>query len=107
MHVLASLFIPVGVLAGPYFTENVRSDTSPDSPVCLFESCILTAGDLLRQMDRNVDPCQDFYKFACGGFISDTVVPEDKTETGSPFNTHLFSIVLKWFKVPTALLLKN
>ena len=56
--------------------------TAPSSPVCLTESCILSSADLLRQMDRNVDPCQDFYKFACGGFIADTVLPEHKTRTG-------------------------
>ena len=56
---------------------------APDSaPVCLSESCILTAAELLKQMDRNVEPCQDFYRFACGGFIADTVLPEDRTRTG-------------------------
>ena len=55
---------------------------APGNPVCLSESCVVTAADLLKQMDRKVDPCQDFYKFACGGFIADTVLPEHKTRTG-------------------------
>ena len=54
----------------------------PRSEVCLSEKCIINAADLLKQMDRNVDPCQDFFKFACGGFIADTVLPEHKTSTG-------------------------
>ena len=48
----------------------------PRSEVCLSEKCIINAADLLKQMDRNVDPCQDFFKFACGGFIADTVLPD-------------------------------
>ena len=55
---------------------------APRSEVCLSERCIINAADLLKQMDRNVDPCQDFFKFACGGFIADTVLPEHKTRTG-------------------------
>lgn len=51
--------------------------------VCLTESCVKTAARLLRQMDRTADPCQDFYQFACGGFIADTVLPEHKTRLGS------------------------
>ena len=74
MILLGYLLIPLGVTA---FTLEAR-----DSPLCLSESCVTTAADLLRQMDRNICPCQDFYKFACGGFIADTVLPEYKTTSG-------------------------
>ena len=30
-------------------------------------------------MDSDVDPCQDFYNFACGGYIEKTVIPDDKS----------------------------
>lgn len=29
-------------------------------------------------MDKNVEPCDDFYNFACGSFIKSTNIPEDK-----------------------------
>ena len=74
MILLGYLLIPLGVTA---FTLEAR-----DSPLCLSESCVTTAADLLRQMDRNICPCQDFYKFACGGFIANTVLPEYKTRSG-------------------------
>ena len=50
--------------------------------VCMTPSCILQTADLIRQMDRTVQPCQDFYQFACGGMVSSQVVPEHKTKTG-------------------------
>uniref|UniRef100_V9IJ66 Neprilysin n=1 Tax=Apis cerana TaxID=7461 RepID=V9IJ66_APICE len=30
-------------------------------------------------MDREVEPCDDFYDFACGGFLKSTIIPDDKT----------------------------
>lgn len=30
-------------------------------------------------MDTDVEPCDDFYKFACGKFLKSTNIPDDKT----------------------------
>ena len=55
--------------------------------MCLSPSCIQTAAQVLQKVDLNIDPCEDFYKFACGNFIKDTVLPQYKTSISS------FSIV--------------
>ena len=95
IFLLGSLLMPLAVLAGPFLLLNGPPDltAAPDSSVCLSEGCVVAAGDLLTQMDRNVDPCQDFYNFACGGYIANTVLPQDKTEIGFSFYvTFIFPI---------------
>uniref|UniRef100_A0AAR2IMW7 Membrane metallo-endopeptidase-like 1 n=1 Tax=Pygocentrus nattereri TaxID=42514 RepID=A0AAR2IMW7_PYGNA len=37
---------------------------------------IPTAARLLQNMDPSVDPCQNFYQYACGGWLERHVIPE-------------------------------
>ena len=41
-------------------------------------TALYTAGKLLENMDASVDPCDNFFEFACGGWRKRTVIPEDR-----------------------------
>ncbi|NXF48605.1 NEP protein, partial [Oceanites oceanicus] len=46
-----------------------------DDSLCLDLSCI-TAARILENMDTTAEPCNDFYQYACGGWLKRNVIPE-------------------------------
>ncbi|KAK2705540.1 neprilysin-2-like [Artemia franciscana] len=50
-----------------------------DNEVCKTPGCTLAAAELLMNVDESVDPCDDFYKFACGNFEKRTTIPDDRS----------------------------
>lgn len=53
---------------------EIESDDS-----CGNEAYRQEAALVLAKLDETIDPCEDFYLFACGGFINETIIPDDKT----------------------------
>ncbi|XP_024936954.1 neprilysin-4 isoform X2 [Cephus cinctus] len=47
--------------------------------MCQNEDCIKTAARVMEAMNRSIDPCVDFYKFACGGWIAKHPIPQSQT----------------------------
>lgn len=43
----------------------------------------VSASRLIENMDSTADPCQDFYQYACGGWLKKNIIPE----TSSRYST--------------------
>lgn len=62
--------------------ENPKP-TSIDEVPCLTKGCILAAARILESINVDVNPCDDFYNFACGNWIQRHVIPEDNAVIGT------------------------
>ncbi|KAH3821495.1 hypothetical protein DPMN_123259 [Dreissena polymorpha] len=66
----------------PVATEP-PSTAETESDICLTEGCVMAAARLRGAMDTKVNPCDDFFNFACGTWIQKHVIPEDKSSFGT------------------------
>lgn len=49
-----------------------------EEKVCLTSGCVKTANKVMNNLDESIDPCDNFYEFACGNFMKETDIPADK-----------------------------
>uniref|UniRef100_A0A672FE20 Membrane metallo-endopeptidase-like 1 n=1 Tax=Salarias fasciatus TaxID=181472 RepID=A0A672FE20_SALFA len=54
------------------YTSAVKGNES----VCTTADCVTAAARLLQNMDDSVKPCDNFYQYACGGWLERHVIPE-------------------------------
>ncbi|XP_015111047.1 neprilysin-2 isoform X3 [Diachasma alloeum] len=60
----------------PPFTEEPHR-------VCTTKVCNDTASMIITKMDRKVKPCDNFYRFACGNYLNNTLIPPDRRTMGA------------------------
>lgn len=56
-----------------------RACESENDDVCATRVCASESENVLAKLDETVMPCEDFYRFACGTFLNETKIPDDKT----------------------------
>lgn len=58
-----------------FYTNGIPLNSSK---VCVTEVCFNESNKMISYMDEGVDPCDDFYEFACGKFRKNAVLSVDK-----------------------------
>ncbi|XP_076451587.1 endothelin-converting enzyme homolog isoform X3 [Babylonia areolata] len=61
--------------------KDLRKDKK--GGMCLTPECVTIASSLLTTMDRSVQPCSDFYRYACGGWIQTHPIPSGHARWGT------------------------
>lgn len=66
---------------------EAKKEAAPAPPKPAVETVTLGAVGLdAEAMDRKVNPCDDFYQYACGGWIEKTQIPADKSRWSRSFS---------------------
>uniref|UniRef100_A0A8C5P1K7 Membrane metallo-endopeptidase-like 1 n=1 Tax=Jaculus jaculus TaxID=51337 RepID=A0A8C5P1K7_JACJA len=74
---LLLLLLVTGALValGILYSKAIK-ETPQTNEVCTTPGCIMAAARILQNMDPSQKPCDDFYQFACGGWLRRHVIPE-------------------------------
>lgn len=84
---------------------SVRAE-SPDiednNKRCSSLSCVHASASIVDLIDFEIDPCNDFFGYACGNFVEEVYTPDEKTtlDTLSLMNDKLTEYLLTLFSKP-------
>lgn len=74
MHILSFTAILVLIIGVAYSIKPARSVNDD------------VADSVIKTLNRSIDPCIDFYQFACGGWLHDAVIPDDESRYTRSFS---------------------
>ncbi|XP_033642462.1 neprilysin-1-like [Asterias rubens] len=82
LAVLCIVFFATAVVFVVKFNQKLPVDSATNSSVkelCVSQQCIKSAAVYLDSMNTDVDPCDNFFEYACGGWVKKAIIPEDKS----------------------------
>lgn len=81
--IMVSLFVLLAILILMQIIRGRESETNNSIDFCTDSGCVLSAANLLNSIDFSVDPCHNFYEYACGTWKKNNPIPDDRSGYGS------------------------
>lgn len=88
--IIACVLLIAGcVVLSVLYVKQLQSDTSKSAEaptsaasaaICLSPECLKIAAEFTNNINKSVDPCEDFYQYACDGWIRDNPIPPSQNE---------------------------
>ncbi|CAF1071368.1 unnamed protein product [Adineta steineri] len=63
-----------------YGIEINKTKVENTSDLCLTPYCIKAANYLIESIDETIDPCENFYEFACGKYIKNAIISSESNK---------------------------
>lgn len=72
IHIILIIFCASNVV--PEFIE-----INYNKNYCSSLSCVHASASILDLIEPEIEPCDDFYEYACGNFVEEVYTPDDKS----------------------------
>lgn len=73
----------VHIQSGAGAANRTSFGSTKSDNICLTSGCIHAASSILDKMEDGIEPCDDFYSFACGEFVESTMIPDEKVSVNT------------------------
>ncbi|RNA00791.1 endothelin-converting enzyme 1 isoform X2, partial [Brachionus plicatilis] len=80
LTILALLFV-IFVLA--LISINFKKDLDKKNKLCTTGQCLIVAASIRNYLNPEVDPCDDFYEYSCGGWVKKNLIPTGFSRWGT------------------------
>lgn len=83
------------------FAALLTQSAAQSKDRCSTLSCVHSSATIIQKLNTEVDPCDDFYDYACGTFLDEQHTPDEKTTVdtialmGDKLTEYLLTLLLK------------